>query len=338
MIRPRSRLKQLLVHCLSLCAVGATLGCDGQQSALAPAGRGAEEIASLFWWMVTGGALIWIVVIGLAIYALRIAPQPHNDLRAKLWIIGGGTIVPTIVLALLLTYGLAMLPPLLARPVDGSLKIEVTGIQWWWRVRYLDENSQSDFELANEIHLPVGKPVEFELKSADVVHSFWIPSLGGKIDMIPGRQTRLTLEPTKTGTYRGVCAEYCGTGHAQMCFYVIVMEQAVFDEWLARQRETANQPLSNSREAEGQRVFVSNGCGACHTIRGTAMDGVIGPDLTHVGSRASLGAGIMKNEPAEFVRWIAQTEQAKPGVHMPEFGMLSDQELQALAAYLESLQ
>lgn len=312
------------------------IGCEGEQSALAPAGRGAERIAHLFWWMTAGGTLIWLIMIGLAAYAIWIRPETHDAKRSRRWIIGGGVVVPTVVLAILLSYGLAMLPELLARPPQGSLQIEVDGIQWWWRVRYPGRTPEDTVELANEIRLPVGEPVEFLLRSTDVVHSFWVPSLGGKVDMIPGRQTRLTLEPTKTGRFRGVCAEYCGTAHTQMTFYVVVMQKPEFEQWLAVQRRSAGEPV-DALARRGQYLFGTNGCGACHSVRGTSADGTIGPDLTHVGSRVSLGAGILGNESDDFLRWISDTDGTKPGVHMPAFHMLSDAELQALAAYLEGL-
>jgi cytochrome c oxidase subunit 2 len=185
--------------------------------------------------------------------------------------------------------------------------------------------------------LPVGQPVEFELESPDVIHSFWIPSLGGKMDMIPGRRTRLMLHPTRTGTFRGACAEYCGTSHALMAFDVVVTEEAEFLRWLAQQRSPAREPAEPLALAGREHFFV-NGCSACHAIRGSEARGVVGPDLTHIGSRLSIGAGIVPNGPDGFSRWIAKTDQVKPGVSMPHFGMLPRDELNALSDYLESLQ
>jgi cytochrome c oxidase subunit 2 len=320
--------------------VGALLlaSCGGPQSALAPAGRGAERIANLFWCMAAGAVLIWLAVIGLAIHALRVRSEAYRQREATLLIIGGGAVLPTVVLAGLLAYGLALLPELLAPAREGSLQIAVVGEQWWWRVRYLlSGGNGKTVELANELRLPVGERVEFHLESPDVIHSFWIPALGGKIDMIPGRRNRLTLEPTRTGVFRGVCAEFCGTSHALMSFSVVVLEKEDFVAWLAHQQAPAQPPVQ-PLAVQGQALFTANGCGACHTVRGTPADGVVGPDLTHVGGRLSLGAGILPNEPEAFRRWIAYTENVKPGVHMPAFGMLPPEELQALAAYLDGLQ
>lgn len=323
------------------CAVTSALalgGCDGRQSALEPAGRGAADIATLFWGMTIGSVIVWGAVVGLTIYALRRHPRDNEKLerRAKWLIIGGGALVPTCVLAGLLVYGLALLPRLLAAPPPGTLRISVTGEQWWWRVRYHPPEG-GPVDLANEIRLPVSEPVEFELSSPDVIHSFWIPSLGGKIDMIPGRRTRLVLEPTRTGMFRGVCAEYCGTSHALMAFDVVVLPKGEFARWLDAQRRPAT-TVGAGLAADGQTHFFRNGCAACHTIAGTDAKGVVGPNLTHVGSRLSLGAGIVRNDVDGFVRWLEKTDHVKPGVQMPHFGMLPREELQALAAYLESLQ
>ena len=309
-------------------------GCSGRQSALDPAGRGAEQIAELFNWMAAGAVIVWLAMIALTIYALS-ESIPHKQDKATLLIIGGGAAVPTLILAGLLVYGLSTLRSLTAPTPSGALQVAVSGEQWWWRVRYLVDGMT--IELANEIRLPVGKPVEFQVSSFDVVHSFWIPSLGPKMDMIPGRTNRLVLHPTRTGTFRGVCAEYCGESHALMAFDVVVLKKEEFAGWLDHQSQSAR-TSSESLIAHGRESFFASGCGACHAVRGTEADGVIGPDLTHVGSRASLGAGTLANDTDGFLRWISQTGKIKPGVQMPHFGMLPPEELKALAAYLDSLQ
>jgi cytochrome c oxidase subunit 2 len=315
---------------------GLTLAaCHGPQSALAPAGEAAERIAALFWWMTGFAAVIWVAVIVLALYAVGLSAQQHDHRRTNLLIIGGGALVPTIAIAVLAAFGLAPIPALLAPAPEGSLQIAVSGEQWWWRVRYQPPGGEP-IVLANEIRLPVGEPVEFRLESPDVIHSFWIPSLGGKIDMIPGRITRLALTPTKTGVFRGACAEYCGTSHAWMNFTVVVEERAAFERWLAHQ-QTPAAPPNESIAARGRELFLANGCGACHQIRGTSAKGVIGPDLTHVGSRRTIGAGMLPNNSETLLRWIARTEEVKPGVLMPSFGMLPAEDLRALAAYMEAL-
>lgn len=285
--------------------------------------------------MAAGSLVVWIAVVGLTVYAVWFGRRTRSERAARWLVVGGGVALPTAVLTGLLAYGLSLLPQTLAPAPPGSLTLQVTGHQWWWRVRYPREG-HAPIELANEIRLPVGEPVEFQLDSADVIHSFWIPALGGKMDMIPGRRTRLQLRATRTGTFRGVCAEYCGTSHALMAFMVVVQERADFDRWLAQQAETATVP-ADPDAARGAELFLANGCGACHAVRGTPADGVIGPDLTHVGSRLSLGAATLTNVPSGLRRWLARTGAVKPGVHMPAFGMLAAADLDALAAYLEGL-
>jgi cytochrome c oxidase subunit 2 len=311
-------------------------GCTGQLSALDPAGEAADAIATLFWRMAAGALVIWLAVVALTVYAIYRPSRAFSRRAGAMLIVGGGVVFPVVVLTAVLVYGLALLPRLIAPAPAASLKIAVTGEQWWWRVRYLPPGGPP-VELANEIRLPVGESVELSLASPDVIHSLWIPALAGKMDMIPGRVTRLALHPARTGVFRGVCAEYCGIAHALMGFPVVVLERQEFARWLAQQSEPAAAP-AGSDAAHGQTLFLATGCGACHAIRGTAARGEVGPDLTHVGSRLSLGAGILGNEPTAFARWISRTEQVKPGVHMPAFGMLPPGDVRALAAYLDSLQ
>lgn len=325
----------LTARAVPLVTFGFAAGCTGVQSALDPAGDEAARIALLFWVMTGGALVIWAGVVTLAWYYGRPHEASESRTRDRWLIVGTGVIFPVVVLTMLLAWGLRMLLPLVSRAPEGSLTVEVVGEQWWWRVRYLTPDGTT-VELANEIRLPVGAPVQFRLTSDNVIHSFWIPSLGGKMDMIPGRRNRLRLTAGRTGEFRGACAEFCGTSHAWMAFPVVVMERAEFDAWLEQQRSPAASPAPAVHG--GQAAFLANGCGACHTVRGSPADGVVGPDLTHVGSRLSLGAGVLGNEIDDFVRWIAETDRVKPGVLMPHFGMLPQDELRALAAYLDSLQ
>ena len=321
---------------ISLFWAFALTACSGPQSALDPAGDGARRIAGLFWVMVGGAALIWILVIGAVFYATRVAPERrHGERTGSLLLLWGGLVVPTAVLAGLLTWGLALMADLRA-PGDG-LEIAVSGEQWWWRVDYRMPGRDAPVASANEVRLPKGQRVEIELSSPDVIHAFWIPSIGGKVDMIPGRVNRLVLEPTRTGSFRGVCAEFCGESHALMAFSVEVMEPAAFEQWLARQAAGAAAPAT-PLAAEGRALFDQVGCGACHAVRGTAAAGTIGPDLTHLADRATLAAGILPNDRDALVRWITQTETIKPGSRMPSFGALPQRHIEAIAAYLEGLE
>jgi cytochrome c oxidase subunit 2 len=312
----------------SVCAF-AVAGCAGPQSALDPAGEGAERLATLFWVMLAGSAVLWAGVILLAVIAARTEPGRLSEQFGSSLILWGGAVFPTVVLASLLTYGLWLMPDM--RGSADSLKIAVTGEQYWWRVQYRRENGTT-VESANEIRLPVGERVEFILDAADVIHSFWIPSLGGKLDMIPGRTNRLVLDAMKPGVYRGVCAEFCGRSHALMAFSVVAMERAEFDRWLERQAAAA----AASKE-QGAALFLAQGCGACHSVRGTDAHGGIGPDLTHMGSRRTVGAGILDNTLENVARFVRETEAIKPGSRMPSYSMLSQEDASAIAAYLGSL-
>ncbi|WGF87449.1 cytochrome c oxidase subunit II [Marinivivus vitaminiproducens] len=322
-----------LFSCTSLSI--ALAACTGRQSALAPGGVEAAAVAHLFWVMLTGAALVWLAVMMLVLYAGRSRRRVHSHETGGRLILWGGAVFPVVTLTLLLAYGLWLMPSI--RPLaeeDPGLRIEVSGERFWWRVRYVPMAGGPPVETANDIRIPVGERVEFVLTSPDVIHSFWIPPLGGKMDMIPGRTNRLTLEADRPGSHRGVCAEFCGTSHALMAFTVEAMEREAFDTWLKGQ---ARPVAAEQAQARGHDVFMAQGCNACHTIRGTEANGVIGPDLTHLADRPTLAAGIIPNEPDALARFIREPDWVKPDVHMPGYGMLPDADLDALVAYLGSL-
>jgi cytochrome c oxidase subunit II len=325
--RGRSRLRPLLAALV----LGLTVsGCEGAQSALAPAGRDAAELFQLFLGMLAGAAVIWVLLIGAAVLAVLGRPGRHARRAADVLIIGGGVVFPTLGLAALLVLGLQALPD---GTDDGArLRIRVHGEQFWWRVTY-ERDGERVFS-ANEIHLPAGEPVDFVLTTADVIHSFWIPSLGGKMDMMPGRTNRLVLTPTTPGVYRGACAELCGTSHALMAFAVEVHEPEAFDAWLASEAASA----TPTTETDGRRLFLASGCGACHWVRGIVELGTVGPDLTHFGSRRTLGAGMAENTVDAVARWIVDPGAMKPGVGMPAYAMLDQAEIDAIARFLGTLQ
>jgi cytochrome c oxidase subunit 2 len=242
--------------------------------------------------------------------------------------------LPLVVLTAHLVMGLSILPGMLAPAPAESLSVEVMGAQWWWRVRYM-RPGQEPVELANELRLPVNQRVNVHLTSRDVIHSFWVPRIAGKLDLIPGRRNRLPLEPTRTGVYRGACAEFCGTSHARMNFMVVVSEPGEFETWLSAQALPAALP-ADTESARGAALFLERGCAACHTVRGTAAQGRVGPDLTHLASRHTIAAGTLPFTPADLQRWITQTTTVKPGAHMPPFA-LEPADLQAVTSYLTSL-
>ena len=215
------------------------------------------------------------------------------------------------------------------------LAIEITGHQWWWEVRYLSDQPQLMATTANELHIPVGRPVALTLKSADVIHSFWVPSLHGKMDLVPGRVNTLWIQAERPGIYRGQCAEYCGMQHAHMGLVTVAESPDGFVRWLTAQRATAAPP-STPEQSRGRDVFERGPCAMCHTIRGTSAAAVLGPDLTHVASRGTIAAGRAPNTRGYLAGWLADPQQLKPGNRMPATG-LSPEDLQALVAYLETL-
>ena len=313
-------------------------GCAGLRTGtLAPAGTEAEATARLLVVMVIGAALVWSAVIGLALHALwRRGPALSAEAGRRLILIGG-LVVPTVVLGALLVRGLAMMPPLREPGTRAGARIEVSGEQYWWRVRYAGFEGVAPVTLANEVWLPVGERTRFELTSPDVIHAFWVPELGGKLDVIPGRRNTLVLEPTRTGVFAGACAEFCGTSHARMRFTAVVVTRAEFAAWLSRQAAPARVP-DTAPTRRGHDAFLRHGCAACHAVRGTPARGTTGPDLTHVGSRRLLAAGAAANDVDGFRRWIGATHALKPDATMPPFGHLPDAELDAIARWLEHLQ
>ena len=285
--------------------------------------------------MFIGAGLIFLLVMSLTVLASLAEADRANWLSRRAVIIGGGIVFPIVTLTALLVYGL-LLSRNLVMAGTPALRIEVVGEQFWWRVHYLDASDTPHLITANEIRIPVGLPIEFVLKSKDVIHSFWVPSLAGKLDMIPGRANAYRFAAERPGMYRGQCAEYCGAQHALMAFYVVAMERKEFDAWYARQSEPAPDPTATF-PARGKTLFLENGCGACHTIRGTPANGKIGPDLSHVGGRVSLAAGTFPNNLGTLAGWISSAQHLKPGNLMPSFGNLQGEELRAVAAYLETL-
>ena len=316
-------------------AILALAGCRGPQSALDPAGADASTLAGLFWVMLAGAVVLWLLMNGLIFYAWRAKPRPIPATSARLLIFGGGVVFPTVVLFGLLTYGLSIMPDQRA-PGEG-LRVEVTGEQWWFRVAYWPEGASEPIHSANEVVLPVGIRSEITLKADQVIHSFWLPSIAGKTDMFPGRTTRMSLMPTEPGEFRGQCAEFCGESHAWMAFTARTMTPDDFAAWMADEAAPAEEPETEA-EARGREVFMAEGCGGCHAIRGTPARGRVGPDLTHLASRGNLAAGALEVTQDDLVAWITDPEAIKPGAKMPAYDHLPREDIVAMAAYLESLE
>jgi cytochrome c oxidase subunit II len=214
--------------------------------------------------------------------------------------------------------------------------VAVVGHQWWWEIRYLDPDLSQRFVTANELHVPVDRPMRVQLTSADVIHSFWVPELQGKLDLIPGDTNVLTLKAHRPGVYHGQCAEYCGMQHAHMVLLVVADEPESFARWLSAQRAPATEP-ADSLAALGEQLFVSGPCALCHAVRGTPALAGVAPDLTHFGSRRTIGAGALPNSLGNLEGWIANAQAIKPGVRMPPITQFTGRELRAVATYVAGL-
>jgi cytochrome c oxidase subunit 2 len=248
------------------------------------------------------------------------------------WVVVGGAVLPALVITAVWLLTVRSLGVLAGPTAPAALRIDVIGHDWWWEVRY----PHHGFTTANEIHIPVGQPVQLVLTSTDVIHSFWVPQLQGKMDLTPGRVTTLWLRADSPGEYRGQCAEFCGVQHAKMAFLVIAQPPDQFDAWLDRQRQPASAPAAPLAR-QGEAVFLRSNCIECHTIAGTSATGARGPNLTHLASRRTLAAGTLANNRGNLGGWIVDPQALKPGNHMPP-SRLSPADLHALLAYLESLE
>jgi cytochrome c oxidase subunit 2 len=318
-------------------AAAVLFGCREGLSTLSAHSVEANEIAILSWTLFVGGTLILLLVVAAIWIAVGGPSSVRRHLATPRMVIAGGIILPAVVLCTLLVLNVTLMQSA-ARPSSGTpdaVSITVTGEQWWWRVAYAARPGAT-VETANEIKIPVGRDVMFTLRSADVIHAFWVPSLGGKVDMIPGRDTRLRVHATRPGVFRGPCAEYCGGPHALMALQVTTMLPEDFDAWLAREASDA-MPLQGAAEREGGTLFLASGCGTCHAIRGTPAVGSIGPDLTHLATRRSIGAGTLPLDHDNLARFIADGQKIKPGNRMPEFRIFSRPQRDALVAYLLGL-
>lgn len=330
--------------------------CSGTQSVLGPAGPQSERISELWWLFFYVSAVVLALVLIFLLLAVRrgrrrrdetdddapevegnegASPDAARERRFMTTVTVATAI--TVVTLLVLTFASFSVGRSLTSSMSDkkAVTIEVTGQQWWWQVRYVDADPSKIFYTANEIHIPVGQPVTLKLKSTDVIHSFWVPNLMGKKDLVPGHDSTIWLQADKSGLFRGQCAEYCGLQHAHMAFWVIAETPEKFQAWLAQQRQSASEPATDS-ERRGQQTFLSAPCIMCHTIQGTPAGATIGPNLTHIASRATLAAGTLPNTRGHLSGWIVDPQAIKPGTRMPP-NSISAQDLQALLDYLQSL-
>ncbi|MEA2827715.1 MAG: cytochrome c oxidase subunit [Actinomycetota bacterium] len=307
-------------------------------------GPEARHVAGVWWLMFGLAAAVYVVVAGLVVIAIvrgRRTSTPAEDGAAVVragtdrrsesaFIWAGGIVAPVVILAILAVVTVTTTRDV-RRAQDGELQVEVTAKRWWWDVRY----PESGVATADEIHIPVGRPIDVVLRSDNVVHSFWVPQLAGKLDAVPGQTNHLRFQASTPGTYLGECAEYCGLQHARMGFIVIADAPADFDRWLARRSGAGTGPTSEAT-AEGQLVFMREACAGCHAIRNTQATATLGPDLSDFGSRQWIGSVTLPNTRGNLAGWISNSQTIKPGNLMPPISLEPD-ELDALVAYLESL-
>jgi cytochrome c oxidase subunit 2 len=299
---------------------------------LSPGGPLSSQIAQLFWTFVGVAAVVYVVVIGFLVAALRRRNEANarNAVRVVSVAVGITTVV-------LLGLGLSdfFAQRVIAAMPQDPLRVRVVAHQWWWEVEYSDGEPSRRVRTANELRIPTQRPIELELSADDVIHSFWVPSLQGKKDLLPGYTTRLDLVASRPGVYEGQCAEFCGYQHAHMSIDVIALEPQEYTRWYDAQLASAPEP-TNPTALHGREVFMGSTCVMCHNIQGTDASGSVGPDLTHVAGRRRLAAGTLPNNPVNLAGWIRDPQTVKPGAHMPAT-QLSGEDLAALTAYLSEL-
>ncbi len=346
----------MLLRCLSASLVLLLTACTPPQSTLNAHGPAAHSIAGLSWFMTILFAVITVIMWALIAWAFT---KRRGDLRehapidvggGQAWIAIGGLAIPFLILTVIFILGLRLLAafPIHGMPAnrqsrqaempDQSTKpdILIVGHQWWWEVHYLAGGPDERFTTANEIHIPAYRAVNIELQSSDVMHSFWVPSLHGKVDLIPGQPNFIRMEAGDPGTYRGQCAEYCGAQHAHMLLVVIAQQPDEYNAWLQQQRKPAVEPVSPEAIA-GEQTFLSGPCSLCHRIRGTLAGGTVAPDLTHIASRQYIAANSFPNNDAYLEAWVTHAQSLKPEAQMPDLAQFSGEQLRDLVAYLRQL-
>ncbi len=347
MAKGSGRLKRALTTAMAGLILFILGGCSvvggGPQSVNEPAGSNMQTIWNLFIPIFWISVVIFVIVQGVLIYAVirfrrrpgQSAPNPtHGNTTLEIaW-----TIAPAIILAIISVPTLTTIAEFAKKPGPGSLTVQVVGHQWWWEFDYPGQQ----IVVADQMHVPVGTKIEVELASADVIHSFWIPKLAGKQDVVPNQHNHLSFTANEIGTFSGQCAEFCGIQHAHMAFDVVVQTKADYDAWVAKmQQPAASVAASDQLAQQGQQVFFTAGCIGCHTIDGAEVNGVkalgtVGPNLTHVGSRGIIAGGVLTQTEANIAKWVRNPDAVKPGTLMPNLGLTQDQ-ANAVAHYLETL-
>lgn len=318
---------------------------NSPQDFMHAANAGAQQIAQFGWWVLivfcVAAAIVWLLLIRIAMRgdAGSFAEHaPAEEEKGRPWILIGGLGIPAVVF---LAFFALMFAPMRAESMhehgDRPADIRIIGRQWWFEAQYRGESLDRSVSVPTEVHIPVGRPMTIDVETRDVIHSFWIPKLHGKIDLLPGQVNRLHITADAPGVYRGECAEFCGVQHAHMRIEIIAQTPDEYAGWLEGQRAPAQPVKSNDAINRGHDVFLASACSLCHTIRGTDAHGQVGPDLTHVGGRARIAGGSFENTPANLAAWIVDAQSLKPGAQMPSMRQLSGTDLRALVAYLQSL-
>ncbi|MFC4313698.1 cytochrome c oxidase subunit II [Steroidobacter flavus] len=319
-------------------------GCDGPQNYMQAGGPAAAKLASIGAFTLILFSLVSIVVLLLLLWVAvrrRGTLESHAPIDAdggQRWILVGGIAVPVAVLATVFVSSLQAMSHYPMSHQDGAAAdIRVTGRQWWFNAEYLGHTVHGRVNSPTEIHIPVGRPVDIELVTRDVIHSFWIPKLHGKVDLVPGMTNRIRIRADEPGVFSGECGEFCGAQHANMRLQVVAQSAEEFDRWLRDQRANAREPQTSSQKI-GQQVFMSAACALCHTVRGTPALGQVGPDLTHVASRGHIAGGMLPNNRGTLTAWVSHAQELKPGSRMPDLPGLTGEQLIALSDYLQSLE
>ncbi len=338
---------------LAACALPLA-GCKLAQSTYNAHGPAAAHIATLAWFMtilfLVITAIMWIL-IGYAFYRRRGSLETHEPIDSsggEGWIAIGGFAIPVVVLTIIFIWGLMLLGRYPIHGVGGGMpsakammamkpKIRIIGHQWWWEIQYLSDDPSQSFTTANELHIPVGQPVSIEVETADVMHSFWIPALHGKVDLVPSQPNYIRIVASQPGEYHGQCAEFCGDEHARMLLLAIAQPPAAYQAWKQAQLQPGHEPTT-PEAIEGKQVFLGSPCAMCHTVRGTRALGHVAPDLTHIGSRKMIASDVYPNNNAYLMAWITHAQSLKPDCLMPNLTQFSGTQLQDLVAYLRQLQ
>lgn len=318
---------------------------NAMQDALNATGIQAAHVENLWWLMFSICSAAFVATMVAVVWAVLRARRAERtgesrvsragERRLTRWV-SGGLAVASVLLGIMFFASIFTDRAIARLPLEDALHVEVTGYQWWWEAKYDDPTPSNMFTTANELHIPVGRPVVMTLRASDVIHSLWIPNLAGKKDLIPGRTNTLTLRADAPGVYRAQCAEFCGWQHANMALFVVAESPADYQTWVDTQRTPAPEP-SDDAARRGRDVFEKGTCAMCHAIKGTNANATRGPDLTHVASRRSLGAGVVPNSPEHRAAWVSDASAIKPGTNMPPQPMPAA-DLQALLAYLGTLQ